>query len=143
MPWASLEEVAELGARPAITPENRPYWEAAEQGVLLLERCERCGLHLFPPRGICRRCLARQTTWVIVEPPALLHAYTVNHQPWAPGIGPYLVGLAELPDHDGVRLVGLMDGFIDEPRIGDALRFGFVRSKVGVHRLYFRPWDAR
>ncbi|MFF3467921.1 Zn-ribbon domain-containing OB-fold protein [Streptomyces sp. NPDC001984] len=136
-----MDDVAELGVRPAITPECKPYWDAAEKGTLLVERCQDCGLHLFPPRGICRRCLSRSTTWVEVEPPAVLHAYTVNHQAWVPGIKPYLIGLAELPEHDGVRLVGLMHGFEDEPKIGDPLTFGFARSKAGIHRLYFSRWD--
>jgi uncharacterized OB-fold protein len=139
--WASPDDVAELGARPAITAENKPFWDAAESGVLLIERCRACGLHLFPPHGICRRCLSRDIAWVVVDPPAVLHAYTVNHHSWAPGMSPYLIGLAELPDNDGVRLVGLMQGFVDEPHIGDLLAFGFNRSHVGVHRLYFSPLE--
>jgi len=136
-----LDDVAELGARPAITAENKPFWDAAEAGRLLLERCQSCGLHLFPPRGICRRCLSRETAWVAVEPPAVLHACTVNHHPWSPGMSPYLVGLAELPEHDGVRIVGLMQGFAVEPAIGELLTFSFHRSAVGIHRLYFSPWE--
>lgn len=139
---ASLEEVSELGARPAITEESRPFWEAAEAGILLLERCDSCGLHLFPPRGVCRRCLGRSTSWVKVDGPAVLHAYTVNHHPWAPGMKPFLIGLAELPDHDHVRLVGVMQGYDIEPRIGDLLSIGFVQSHVGLHRLYFSAWSA-
>jgi len=139
-PWASLDDVADLGGRPAITPENRPFWDAAEVGMLLVERCVACGLHLFPPRGVCRRCLSRQTTWEVVDPPAVLHAYTVNYQPWAPGLSPYLIGLAELPDHDGVRLIGMMQGFAAEPENGERLAFGFHRSTAGIYRLYFSPW---
>jgi uncharacterized OB-fold protein len=139
-PWASLDDVADLGARPAITAENQPFWDAAEAGTLLLERCTVCNLHLFPPRGICRRCLSRETAWLTVDPPAVLHAYTVNYQPWIPGLTPYLIGLAELPEYDGVRLVGLMQGFVEEPEMGQQLGFGFHRSNAGIYRLYFSPW---
>lgn len=141
--WASIEDVAGLGTRPVITEESKPFWDAAAEGILLLERCDNCGLHLFPPRGVCRRCLGRSTSWVEVEPPAILHAFTVNHQPWMPGIKPYIIGLAELPEHDNVRLVGVMQGIEEEPSIGDQLSFGFVRSHVGLHRLYFSVWSAK
>ena len=134
----SLADLAVLGVRPAITPETRPFWNAAAEGRLVVERCLDCGLHVFPPRGICRRCLRRSMIWVEVEPPAVLHAFTHNHQPWAPGLGVYTVALAELPAHDGIRLVGVYEG--REPQIGDRLDFAFTPFASGLTRLGFRPW---
>ncbi|HVE25994.1 MAG TPA: zinc ribbon domain-containing protein [Sporichthya sp.] len=136
----SLEDLAVLGVRPAITPEARPFWDAAGQGRLVVERCSDCGLHLFPPRGICRRCRSRSLAWVEVAPPAVLYAFTHNHHAWAPGLGVYTVVLVELPDHDGIRLVGVYDGDGREPRIGDRLDFVFTPFAEGLTRIGFQPW---
>ncbi|GAA0628882.1 hypothetical protein GCM10009547_35690 [Sporichthya brevicatena] len=136
----SLEDLAVLGVRPAITPESKPFWDAAAQSRLVVERCDDCGLHVFPPRGICRRCLGRSLSWVDVAPPAVLHAFTHNHHPWAPGLGVYTVGLVELPEHDRIRMVGVLDQLEREPRIGDLLDFTFTPFSEGLTRIGFVPW---
>lgn len=139
----SLEDLAVLGVRPAVTPETRPFWEAATQGRLVVERCDQCGLHIFPPRGICRRCLGRSLSWVEVSPPAVLHAFTHNHHPWAPGLGVYTLGLVELPEHDRIRLVGVLDQLEREPQIGDLVDFAFTPFDEGLTRIGFVPWRGR
>lgn len=137
---ATLDELAALGVRPAIFPESRPFWDAAAQGRLVVEKCKHCALHIFPPRGVCRRCLGREMIWVDVSPPGVLYAFTENHQPWLPDLGPYTVGLVELPNHDRIRLVGILHGFAGEPRIEDLVDFKFAPFGEGLSRLYFGPW---
>jgi uncharacterized protein len=137
---ATLDALAGLGVRPAISAESRPFWDAAAQGRLIVEQCKICALHIFPPRGVCRRCFGREMTWVDVHPPGVLHAYTENHQPWLPDLGPYTVGLVELPDHDRIRLVGFVHGFAGEPHIGELVDFKFARFGGDLSRLYFGPW---
>jgi uncharacterized protein len=134
-----------LGVRPAIEPEMEPFWDAASRGELVVEQCDSCGLHVFPLRGICRRCLSRSLSLVVVAPPGILHSYTVNHHSWAPGLGQYPLGIVDLPGLDGIRFVGLLAGFTGEPEIGQWLDFGFSGSDAlgGLARLYFTPWDRR
>ena len=138
----TLDALAGLGVRPAISAESRPFWDAAAQGRLIVEQCKNCDLHIFPPRGVCRRCYGREMTWVDVRPPGVLHSHTENHQPWLPGLGPYTLGLVELPDHDRIRLVGFVQGFRARPRIGDLVDFKFARFDGGLSRLYFGPWPG-
>lgn len=133
-----------LGVRPAVTPETEPFWKAAAAGELIVELCLRCGLHNFPPRGICRRCLSRTMDWVSVDPPGVLYSVTVNHHAWAPDIEPgYVAGLVEFPHYSGIRFVGLVEGFEDEPPIGALLDFGFHTALDGLQRLHFMPWVER
>jgi uncharacterized OB-fold protein len=137
---ATPDALARLGARPAISAESRPVWDAAAQGRLIVEQCKNCGLHIFPPRGVCRRCYRREMSWVDVRPPGVLHAFTENHHPWVPGVGIYKVGLVELPDHDRIRLVGFLQGFTTEPHIADRVDFKFAHFDADLTRLYFGPW---
>src|SRR5688572_22087635 len=90
---------------PTVTTETAPFWDAAERGVFLVERCPRCGSTSFPPRGICRACRTLDPEWVEAPTDAVLYSFTVNHQEWLPGVGTYGLGLAEFPATPGVRLV--------------------------------------
>ena len=52
---------------PAITPETRPFWDAAEEGRLLIKRCTACGQAHHYPRSICPFCLTDRTEWMPVS----------------------------------------------------------------------------
>lgn len=132
------------GVPPALTPEARPFWEATARGELLIERCMACSLHIFPPRGVCRRCHSRKLDWVALEPPGVLYSYTINHNAWSPGLeAEYGFGLVEFPQYSSVRFVGFLDGFDREPEVGALVNFSFIESVHGFHRVCFSPWVPR
>lgn len=140
-----LDGFEALGVRPVIEPEMAAFWQAAARDELMVEQCDACGLHVFPLRGICRRCLGRELSLVVVEPPGLLYSFTVNYHPWAPGMRPYPLGIVEAPGLDSIRFVGLLAGFEDEPEIGQPVGFAFHDSTAigGLYRLHFTPWAPR
>jgi hypothetical protein len=137
-----IEGFGGLGVRPAIEPEMEAFWQAAASGTLVVEQCDACGLHVFPLRGLCRRCRGRSMSLVVVEPPAVLYSYTVNHHSWAPGMEPYPLGIVEVPGLDGIRFVGLLAGFEEELEIGQPVGFAFHESTAigGLPRVHFTPW---
>lgn len=139
----SAEDLAVLGVRPAVSPESAPFWEATERHELAVEQCTACLRHQFPGRGICRSCLSRQTRWVTVDSPAVVYSYTENHQPWLPGLSRYTLVIVELPEHDGLRFVGLLVGQDSPPEIGQLVGFGFTTALEGLSRLHFTPWEPR
>jgi len=51
---------------------------------------------------------------------ATVAAYTVNHQPWIPGVDPpYIVAIVELTDEPDVRLItNIVDISVDDMRVG-------------------------
>jgi len=125
---------AEVGIPPAPTPEAAPFWEAAAEGRLVVERCDTCGADSFPPRGICRACRSRATGWADVTGPGTVYSYTVNHQRWMPDLDvPYAVVLVEFADHPGVRVAGRLRGCApDDVAIGMAVDVGFESGPGGV-----------
>jgi uncharacterized OB-fold protein len=132
-----------FGVAPMMTPETQPFWDAASQGKLTVERCNSCGLHLFPPHGVCRRCHGRDIRWVELQPPGVIYSFTVNHNAWSPGADEvYVLAIIEFPDYSGVRFVGFLEGFGTEPIIGALVDFGFRPAFGSLQRLVFSAWSA-
>ena len=50
--------------RPMVLPETLAYWQAADEGRLLVKRCTACGEFHHYPRDICPHCLSEATAWV-------------------------------------------------------------------------------
>jgi len=124
---------ATVGIPPAVTEETEPFWTAAGEGRLLVERCSACGADSFPPRGICRTCRSRDMAWVEVTGRGRVYSYTVNHQRWLPDLEvPYAIVLVEFPDHPGVRVVGRLRGCPPEDAaIGMEVEVGFEPGPGG------------
>ena len=98
---------ASIGIPPAVTEETAPFWAAAAEGRLLVERCSDCGRDAFPPRGMCRSCRGRTMTGVEITGRGHVYSFTVNHQRWLPDLEvPYAIVLVEFDDHPGVRVPG-------------------------------------
>jgi len=124
---------ATTGIPPAVTEETAPFWEAAQEGRLLVERCSSCGAETFPPRGICRTCRSREMSPVEVAGPGVVYSFTVNHQRWLPDLQvPYAVVLVEFPAHPGVRVAGRLRGCPpDDAAVGMAVDVGFEPGPGG------------
>jgi uncharacterized OB-fold protein len=50
-----MAEAGKKRPRPVPVPTNitRPFWDAAKQGKLVLQRCRRCGTWQYWPRPVC------------------------------------------------------------------------------------------
>jgi hypothetical protein len=123
--------------------ETEPFWTGGERGELLIYRCDDCGLWLHPPKPVCRRCLSRSVGPVAVSGTGTVYSYTVNHQPWIPGIAvPYILAIIELDEDPGLRVSTRLTGV--EPadvRIGLRVRVTFTRDD-DVWLPFFTPLAA-
>lgn len=52
--------------QPRVNELNRPFWEGANSGKLMIQRCARaeCGKAVFYPRVCCPFCKGAQLNWV-------------------------------------------------------------------------------
>lgn len=90
---------------PTITPEMRPFYEAAKRHELFVQRCKGCGAHRFPARDLCAECLSRDSEWVRVSGNGAIFSFNVMHQVYHPGFAdevPYAVVLVKL--QEGVKM---------------------------------------
>jgi len=122
-----------VGIPPEVTEETAPFWAAAAEGRLLVERCRSCGAESFPPRGICRSCRSRSVGPVEVTERGTVYSLTVNHQRWMPALEvPYALVLVEFAAHPGVRVMGRLRGCEPgEVRIGMEVAVGFEPGPGG------------
>ena len=126
---------------PAITPEMRPFFEAAKRHQLVVQRCEQCGTLRFPAREICSNCLSREAAWVPASGTGEIFSYNVMHQVYHPGFAdevPYAVVVVKLKD--GVKLNSNLVGVPPQAiRIGMPVRVVFEDITDEVTLPKFTP----
>lgn len=125
---------------PRVTDETEHFWRGGERGELCFLRCQACGYYLHPPSPICGRCLSKDLAPEPVSGRAELHTFTVNHQPWYPGLAvPYVVAIVSLPEQEGLRLTtGIVGCEPDDVRIGMPLQVVFEHHD-DVWLPFFEP----
>ena len=100
-----MSETRPFRILPAVTEENEHFWHGGAEGELRFLRCRSCGWWLHPPSPICPSCLGRDLAVEAASGRAVVHAFTVNWQPWIPTFDPpYVVAIVELPEQPGLRL---------------------------------------
>ena len=114
---------------PAPTAETAPYWEAAAESRLLIQRCQSCTRHQFYPRAFCMACLSDRLEWVESAGLGRIYTFTICRIPANPSMKdkvPYAVAVIDLDE--GVRmLTDIVDCPIDQIRIGARVEVRFER----------------
>lgn len=130
---------------PVPDADSRPYWTAAAEGRLALQRCTSCDRLVWYPRARCPRCHGDRLTWETLSGAGTVHAFTVVYRPADPSLEdavPYVVALVDLAE--GARLmtniVGCEPGDV---RIGMAVRVLFREVADGIALPLFEPEEAR
>src|SRR5204862_6903355 len=102
---------------PEANPETRPFWEAAEDGRLLIGKCRSCGKPHYYPRAICPRCGSDATEMVQASGRGAVYSYSVMRRVPAP------YALAYVTLDQGVTMrTNLVDWNLDAIRIGHRRR---------------------
>lgn len=138
--------MADLGQSkplPVITDLTRPFWTAAKNGKLVLQKCQRCPTFNFHPKPWCIECGSRELTWTTAKPSGTVYSHTVSHTvamnspAWA-GEMPLIMCLIDLDD--GARMYGqVTDCRPDDIRIGMRVDVHFedISEEAGIPK--FRP----
>jgi uncharacterized OB-fold protein len=126
---------------PQVTPENEHYWQGGAAGELRFLRCASCRTYVHPPSPVCPECLSRELSSEAVSGRAVVHTFTVNHQPWIPGFDPpYVVAIVEIVEQPSLRLTTNIVGCpIEDVRIGLPVRVVFEDLGEGVFLPLFEP----
>lgn len=92
--------------RPPLRGEERPFFAAAAEGRLIIQRCPVCGRSVFYPRTLCPHCHQGTPAWIDASGQATLYSFSVLHRAGHPGFEaevPYVVALVDL--EEGVRMM--------------------------------------
>lgn len=120
--------------------ESEPFFGAAREQRLLIQRCTDCGEHQFYPRKICIACGSPAVEWVESSGRGTVHTFTVIHQQGMPGWRdetPYVAAIIEL--EEGVRMTSnVVDTEPSSVSVGLPVEVTFVDE--GMYVLpRFRP----
>lgn len=91
-----------MSLMPTPLPETQPYWDAAVEGKLAIQRCADCAQCYFPPAPVCPHCTSRHVAWEEVSGRATLYSYVITTGPWpfwevAPPMSVATIALEEGP----------------------------------------------
>lgn len=119
---------------PPVTPETRPFWEAAAGGRLLLKTCTACGQPHHYPRAICPFCFSDRTEWRPASGRGTIYSYSVMRRVPVP----YAIAYVTL--EEGVTLMtNIVDADLDAIRIGQPVRVVFKPTEDGPPVPMFAP----
>lgn len=126
---------------PTISPSMAPFYEAANQGRLLVQKCDDCGLLHFPAHELCSNCLSTRASWVTVSGRGEVYSFNVMHQVYHPAFAaevPYAVVVVKLEEGPKVvsNLVGLKP---HEIKCGMRVEVVFEKLNDQVTLPKFRP----
>jgi uncharacterized OB-fold protein len=126
---------------PALTPEMKPFFDAAKRHELVVQRCTQCGTYRFPVREICSSCLSRDATWERVSGAGEVFSYNIMHQVYHPGFAgdvPYAVVVVKL--REGAKMTSNLVGVAPhDVRIGMPVKVVFEDITDEVTLPKFAP----
>ena len=121
---------------PPVDPETKPFWEAAEKGVLTIGRCTACGELHYPPRALCPLCFA-DAELAPSKGEGALYTFSIMRKSQA---GPYAIGYVTLDEGVAV-LTNFVDCDFDTLAIGLRVRVKFQPTENGPPIPVFAPAD--
>lgn len=119
---------------PRVLPDTLAYWQAADEGRLLVKHCTACGEYHHYPRDICPFCLSDATEWVQAKGSATLYSFSTM------GKGDASWTLAYVTLDEGPTLMSnVVDADPAALAIGQRLRVVFRASDGGHAVPMFTP----
>jgi uncharacterized OB-fold protein len=113
-------------AGPEVSPETEAFWTGAQEGRLLLGRCNKCGEVYYYPRALCPFCLSADTGLEQALGRGQIYSFSIMRA--API--PYVIALVTLAE--GVTLMTNIVGCDPEQlAIGQPVRVIFEPSDDG------------
>jgi uncharacterized OB-fold protein len=126
---------------PRIDDTNEFFWTSGQDGQLRFLRCQHDGTYVHPPAPVCPVCLSRDVAPAPVSGRATVATFTINHQPWYPGLDPpYVIAIVEIEEQPSVRLMTNIVGCPpDDVHIGMAVEVAFEQYADDVWLPFFAP----
>lgn len=128
---------------PAADDLSQPFWEAAKQQQLVIQRCRECGYFNHPPRPACDACQSPQLHFEPVSGRGTIYSFTVMHQPNVAGFEdqiPYLNILVELDEQPRLFMVANVPAVAEgKIQIGGRVEVYFEEVSADVTLPQFRP----
>jgi uncharacterized OB-fold protein len=129
-----------LALMPTITTDTAEFWEATNEGRLLVRRCRACGEAIWYPRPICPFCHSDDTVWEEASGRARIYSFTVVRRAGGPfgAETPYVLAYVELAE--GPRMMtNVVDCDPDALSVDQEVRLVFHATDGAAALPRFRP----
>jgi uncharacterized OB-fold protein len=124
---------------PKLTPETQFFWTSGADGKLRIQRCADCGRYHHPPFPRCSACGSEDVAPAVVSGRGRVATYTINFEPWYPGLEvPFVYAAIELAEQERLYVFSNVDVDIREAKIGIPVSVYFEQSE-DVWLPLFRP----
>ena len=112
---------------PELSAENTAFWTGGEHGELIIAFCADCAAAIHPPQVVCPCCLGENVVARPVAGTGTVYTYTINRQPWYPGMAvPFALAVVDVDGAAGVRVTGeVIDCGTDSVHIGQRVEVAF------------------
>ncbi|HVA69508.1 MAG TPA: zinc ribbon domain-containing protein [Candidatus Binataceae bacterium] len=137
--------MAQAASKPVPAPDelSKPFWEAARERRLVIQRCAACGYYNHPPRPICESCSSERLEFHPVSGRATIHTFIVMRQPNNAGFEtdiPYVNIVVELDEQPMLFVAGnLPFSELDRIHIGGRAEVWFEDRGADLVVPQFRP----
>ena len=121
-------------ARPIGDAASAPFWKAANEGVLMIKRCNACAKVHWYPRAHCPFCFSGDAAWLAAGGQGTIYSVSVTRT----GPVPYAIAYVTL-DEGTTMLTNIVDCNLDGLRIGDRVQMVFKPAEGGAQVPMFMP----
>jgi len=118
-----------------------PWWQAAAEHRLVVQRCAACGRTRLPPAPLCAACRSSEADWQEVSGRGEVYTYTVVHRPIAADQAlPYVIAVIALEGSGGLRMISnVVDVDADRVTIGMPVEVVWEDMSEDLSVPRFRP----
>jgi uncharacterized protein len=131
---------------PVSTSVSKPFWDAALNDRLAIQRCTRCRRYQHPPLAFCSTCHAEELEFEAVSRLGTIYSTSITYDARTPAFierQPYVVAWVELDEQQGLIIAGNMpDTPIDAAQIGDRVEVYFEKVSGDCKLPQFRLQQA-
>ena len=123
-------------------PLTAPFWKAASEERLVIQRCQNCKTYHHPPLGICWSCLSTDLKFEEVSGRGRVYSYAIVRDQRLPAFDsliPYIAATVALDEAPDVTLATNLPGTsIDEVQIDLKVHVEFDEIAPGIKIPQFR-----
>ena len=118
-----------------------PWWEAAREHRLVVQRCAACEHTRHPPAPVCPECRSDASDWLEITGRGEVYTFTIVHRPIAANQDlPFVVAVIALEGSGGLRMISNVVGVSpDEVEIGMPVELVWEDMSEDLAMPRFRP----
>ncbi len=119
---------------PVTGPDTRQYWQAANEGTLLIGNCTACARTYFYPRPHCPHCFSDKVELIPAKGGGTVYSFSILRRVEVP----YCLAYVTL-DEGPSMMTNIVECDLHRIRIGDRVRLVFHASAGGQAVPMFTP----